>query len=271
MEDTGPDFSTSASRNNPPGEIFASPRYITAQLASALPEHLPPIAIAALPYVPQFGSHFGLDLITKEIVKVCEVLAREQCNTVLHIPITRQWPYKAAPQPQVVAPSNSQVPLTGVPVLWGYYAVKGKAETVPIVKSKRRPQDEWLLNDELKEEFGKDTAVQVLFKDIFTLLWYIDRGALYDSACLNCLYPREWVVPGYERHNRNVLGLPKFEAAMIQYHKRTSNGDLDDSFGYPSESSASQDMTAAKHPLDVRPPMSRDERVIRYLSQLDAD
>lgn len=113
--------------------------------------------------------------------------------------------------------------------------------------------------------------MQVLFKDIFTLLWYIDRGVLYDPACLDCLYPREWIVPGYEKHSQNVLGLPKFEAAMIQYHKRTSNGDLYDSFGYPPESSSSEDMTSAKHPLDVRPPMSRDERVNLYLSQLDAE
>lgn len=142
-----PNFSKFTSRNNPPGEMFAPPRYIEAQLASAPPEHLPPIAIAALPYVPQFGSHFGLDLITKEIVKLCEALAREHCSTVLHVPITRQLPHKTAPQPQVVAPPDSHIASTGISVVWGYYVVEGETEAVPIVKSRRRPQDEWALND----------------------------------------------------------------------------------------------------------------------------
>ncbi|XXG95341.1 hypothetical protein Hte_001602 [Hypoxylon texense] len=136
------DFSQFTSRNNPPGEIFAPPRYIEAQLLSASPEHLPPIAIAALPYVPQFGSHFGLDLITKEIVKLCEAIAREHCSTVLHVPITRQLPHKTTPQPQ-----DSQIASTGVPIVWGYYVVEGETEAVPIVKSRRRPPDEWALND----------------------------------------------------------------------------------------------------------------------------
>lgn len=131
----------STPRSNPPGDSFALPQYIAAQLASASTEHLPSIVVTALPYVPQFGSHFGLNLMTKQMVKVCEALAVGHCNAVLHVPITRQWPHEE------VASPGSRLLLTENPILWGYYVVGEEAEVVPIVKSRRRPRDEWALDD----------------------------------------------------------------------------------------------------------------------------
>ncbi|KAI1760020.1 hypothetical protein GGR53DRAFT_107685 [Hypoxylon sp. FL1150] len=130
-----------STRCNPPGSSFASPTYIAAQLASTAIEHLPSVLITALPHAPQFGSHFGLSLLTKQAVRACEALAMQHCNTVLHIPITRHWPHGD------VAPPGSQLSLTEAPFLWGYYDVGDEAEAVPIIKSKRRPNDEWVLND----------------------------------------------------------------------------------------------------------------------------
>ncbi|KAI0173047.1 hypothetical protein GGR52DRAFT_571550 [Hypoxylon sp. FL1284] len=194
-------------RNNPPGRDFAPPRFIAAQLQSA-PDVLPcPLALVALPHVPQFGSHFGLNLITKQDVDRSEQLFRKHYGRVLHIPIMSHWP-----RSREVTPAGSQeVVLSGsravAPILWGYYVIEGEAETVPIVRPRLVPSDESLLDsigiemprrwlprrrEELIQELGINTAVQVLSDDIFALLWYVNRPALDDPDSLNCLYPREW-------------------------------------------------------------------------------
>lgn len=79
---------------------------------------------------------------------------------------------------------------------------------------------------------GLNWAVQILYKDIFSLVWYMDRRILSDTASLDCLFPREWTDPGAERHDAQATSLPVFEDALRSYHKRTSNGDLYDSYSY---------------------------------------
>lgn len=67
--------------------------------------------------------------------------------------------------------------------------------------------------------------------DIFSLLWHLDRRVLYDPACLECLYPREWT---YISSETTIFRPTSFETACAAYKKRTLNGYLDDSFAYTS-------------------------------------
>ncbi|KAI2617860.1 hypothetical protein GGR54DRAFT_640944 [Hypoxylon sp. NC1633] len=211
-------------RHNPPAEEFAPREYIAAQLMLNPPSHLSPIQIAALPIVPQFGPYLGLNLITKSIMKVSEMVAEDYAGTIIEVPIRQWWP------------------------LWGYWVV-GNHQYVPIVKPNTRPTDEGLLQDKtmkmplryaeyssgnlgpwkLKQDIGGNIAVQVLFRDIFTILWYLDRRVLYDPLCLDCLYPREWTDLWLEMSGHKSVALPDFQDAVKVYTRRTANGDLDDS------------------------------------------
>lgn len=77
---------------------------------------------------------------------------------------------------------------------------------------------------------GSFFATQILYKDIFSLLWYLERRALYDAKCLECLYPREWTDPMYEQHaGFSATRMPAFDQALANYTTRVSRGDLYDS------------------------------------------
>lgn len=130
-----------------PAAEFAPPEYIAAQLRSIPPKGLPSEAIAALPHVPQFGNHFGVKLVTKRHIKLCEALAMEACGAVLQIPIQRALPLlppealpEALPEAPPLAPQMSSVPF-----LWGYWVLDDKK--TPVIKPKSRPRDEWILGN----------------------------------------------------------------------------------------------------------------------------
>lgn len=133
-----PGFSGLKARPNPPAIDFAPPQYVMAQLRSDPPAHIPPIARVALPHVPQFGSHFGLGLVTRERVEACETHAVNTSGAVCRIPLLREWPPRQAESPAVALQHS-----TYTPWLFGYYVING--EDLPIVKSISRPEEEWLL------------------------------------------------------------------------------------------------------------------------------
>ncbi|KAI0376060.1 hypothetical protein F5Y04DRAFT_286295 [Hypomontagnella monticulosa] len=231
MEERNVTHEAEASKS--PATEFAPPEYLAAQLRSDPPKDLPPEAIAALPHVPQFGSHFGIRLLTKKHIKLCEDIAIEKTGAVLHIPIRMPWP-PLAPEPPGMPLLSPQTP--ALPFLWGYWVLGDKK--APIIKPKSRPPDEGCLGDQAlimpfryaNYSHGQLGPWQYEFTERGNLAKYLERRFIYDPASLECLYPREWTDPIAERHDANAASLPRFEDALINYHKRTSNGDLDDSF-----------------------------------------
>ncbi|KAI0844225.1 hypothetical protein F5Y00DRAFT_249178 [Daldinia vernicosa] len=70
--------------------------------------------------------------------------------------------------------------------------------------------------------------------DIFSLLWRLERRALYDPRCLECLYHREWTFIDPKDQAMTTYEPIGFATACAAYKKRTRNGDLHDSFAYES-------------------------------------
>ncbi|KAI1452989.1 hypothetical protein F4805DRAFT_462193 [Annulohypoxylon moriforme] len=174
------------------------------------------------------------------------MIQRTKSRGVLHIPLKARLPLE---QPEVASPSQ----IADLAWLWGYWVVGRKRS--PIVKSRQRPPDENLLKssriqmplrfaayskgipgrwqydfterwglatraDELKQQYGQSLVVQVLFKDIFSVLFAVERRVLYDPVCLELLDDREWTSPYFEPTGKLNL----FEKALRKYNKRIQTG-----------------------------------------------
>ncbi|KAI8958826.1 hypothetical protein F5Y11DRAFT_27153 [Daldinia sp. FL1419] len=108
----------------------------------------------------------------------------------------------------------------------------------------------------VKRVLGRRYAVQVLFSDIVSLLWFLERRALYDPACLECLYPREWT-DIYREYGNGLPQMPAYLTAVEMYMERTWNKNPCDNYEY--------DLTS-----DYKgTPTSVDTQVIHFLGQLD--
>lgn len=85
---------------------------------------------------------------------------------------------------------------------------------------------------ELKQQHEKGLVIQVLFKDIFSVLFSLDRRFLYDPACLELLDWREWTSPWHEQHNNGARKLYMFEKAIRKYNWRIKTKGLSNGLGY---------------------------------------
>ncbi|KAI0888514.1 uncharacterized protein GGS22DRAFT_156073 [Annulohypoxylon maeteangense] len=210
-----------------------------------------------LPYAPQYGPYFHVQLLTRRALKHCKMIQKRKSRGVLHIPLEASLPPK---QPEV-----GPVQVINFAWFWGYWVIGDRR--IPIVKSRQRPLDEELLNnsriimpirfalylrgilwpwqydfverrelvsraEELKQQYGQSLVVQALFEDIFSILFALERRVLYDPACLELLHHREWTSPYQERHVKRQGKLYMFEKALRRYNKRIQTGTFVSRIGY---------------------------------------
>ncbi|KAI1074764.1 hypothetical protein F5B20DRAFT_425980 [Whalleya microplaca] len=75
------------------------------------------------------------------------------------------------------------------------------------------------------KSIARNVAVQVLYSDILSILWYVAPKILNDPASLGCLWPREWADWQCEYGGSRLRVLPGYREAIVEYAERTVNQD----------------------------------------------
>ncbi|KAI5856671.1 hypothetical protein GGS23DRAFT_601082 [Durotheca rogersii] len=127
-------------------------------------------------------------------------------------PIVRPLDEWQLNDPNIIVPVRFAVAGLGDVILWQYGIVERKNVTA--------------LGRHLQGLYGYN-VVQVLFIDIFTILWYFDRDSLYSAGPLAALLPREWTDFRHENHDAHAPRLPNLETALAQYRERTAMEGFD--------------------------------------------